>query len=106
MKKLKLIPFYLLLTLNAFIIFIYLIGYPESITSDQMPWNAESLGWKYENKINYTIVILLDLFFVIAPSVYALKNRKINIKRAYIAILIPFFIHLSRYIYYRYFFNI
>ncbi len=106
MKILKIIPFYLFLVLNSFIVFIYLINYPEDMISDQIPWNAEALGWKYENRINYTIVILFDLFLVIVPSVYALRIQKKNLKKAYIAIIIPFFIYMARYIYYSYFNNI
>lgn len=106
MKVLKLIPFYLFQALNAFIVFVYLTEYPRDMTSDQMPWNAEGLGWRYENKINYTIMVLIDLLLVIAPSIYALRKLKTNKKRAYLAVMIPFFIYLGRFIYYNYFFNI
>lgn len=93
MKILKLIPFYLFLALNAFIVFVYLIEYPRDMTSNQMPWNAEALGWRYENKINYTIMILIDLLLVIAPSVYAWRKLKDNVKKAYFAVVIPFLIY-------------
>lgn len=106
MKIIKLIPFYLFLVLNAFIVFVYLVTYPSEMTSEQMHWNAEPLGWIYENKINYTIMTLIDLIIVIAPSVYAWRNRKISIKKAYLAVVIPFFVYLGRFIYYKYFFNI
>lgn len=106
MKILKFIPFYLFLALNAFIVLVYLIEYPRDMTSEQMPWNAEALGWKYGNKINYTIMILIDLLCVIAPSVYAWRKRKDSMKKAYFAVVIPFFIYLGRFIYYSYFFNI
>ena len=106
MKIIKLIPFYLFLALNAFIVFVYFMTYPSEIVSDQMPWNAEGLGWMYENKINYTIMTLIDLIIVIAPSVYAWRNRKISMRKAYLAVAIPFFVYLGRFIYYKYFFNI
>lgn len=106
MKVIKLIPFYLFLALNAFIVFVYLVTYPSEMTSDQMPWNAEGLGWRYENKINYTIMILIDLLAVIAPSIYALLKLNKNKKLAYLAVIIPFFIYLGKFIYYKYFFNI
>ena len=106
MKIIKLIPFYLFLALNAFIVYVYLTEYPRNMTSDQMPWNAEGLGWKYENKINYTIMVLIDLIIIIAPSIYAWRNRKISMRKAYWAAVIPFFVYLGRFIYYKYFFNI
>lgn len=100
MKIFKLLPFYLFLSLNAFIVFVYLTEYPRNMTSDQMPWNAEALGWKYANKINYTITVIIDLIIVIAPSVYAWQQRKISLKKAYCAVVIPFFVCLGRFIYY------
>lgn len=106
MKVIKLIPFYLFLALNAFIVFVYLTEYPRDMTSDQMPWNAEGLGWMYENKINYTIMTLIDLIIVITPSVYALRKLKTSTKKAYFAIAIPFFVYLGRFIYYKCFYNI
>ncbi len=106
MKIIKLIPFYLLLVLNAFIVYIYLASYPNAMTSDQMPWNAEGLGWAYENRINYTIMTLFDLLVVIAPSIYALRKFKINRKKAYFFVAIPLFIYVFRFIYYKFFFNI
>lgn len=106
MKVIKLIPFYLFLALNAFIVFVYLTEYPRDMTSHQMPWNAESLGWRYENKINYTIMILIDLIFIIAPSIYALLKLNKNKKLAYFVVVIPFFIYLGKFIYYKYFSNI
>ena len=106
MKIIKLIPFYLFLALNAFIVFVYLALYPSEMTSGQTPWNAEPLGWKYENKINYTIMTLIDLIIVIAPSIYAWRNRKISMRKAYFAVVIPFFVYLGRFMYYKYFFNI
>lgn len=106
MKIFKLLPFYLFLSLNAFIVFVYLTEYPRNMTSDQMPWNAEALGWKYANKINYTITVIIDLIIVIAPSVYAWQQRKISLKKAYCAVVIPFFVYLGRFIYYTYCVNI
>ena len=44
MKKIKLIPFYLLSGLYAFAVFIIAVTYPDDMTSDSMPWNAEALG--------------------------------------------------------------
>lgn len=106
MKITKLIPFFLLLALNAFIVYVYLVSYPDAMTSNQMPWNAEGLGWKYENRINYTIMMIFDLIIVIVPSVYAWRKRKVSVKKAYFAVVIPFFVYLGRFVYYRYFFNI
>ena len=106
MKIFKLLPFYLFLSLNAFIVFVYLIEYPYEITSTQTPWHAEPLGWAYKNRINYTIMTLIELIIVIAPSVYAWQQRKISLKKAYCAIAIPFFVYLGKFIYYKYFFNI
>lgn len=106
MNIVKLIPFYLFSALNAFIVFVYLITYPDEMTSDQMPWNAEALGWTYENRFNYTIMTLINLIIIIAPSVVALKQLKMNLKKAYFFIVIPFFVFLGKYIYYSYFFNI
>lgn len=106
MKVLKFIPFYLFLLLNAFIVFVYLMTYPDEMTSEQMPWNAESLGWAYENRINYTIMTLFDLLVVIAPSIYALRKFKTNRKKAYFFVAIPLFIYVFRFIYYKFFFNI
>lgn len=106
MKVIKLIPFYLFLALNAFIVFVYLVTYPNEMTSDQTPWNAEPLGWMYENKINYTIMTLIDLIIVIAPSIYAFLKLNRSMKKAYFAVAIPFFVYLGKFIYYKYFFNI
>lgn len=106
MKILKLIPFYLFFALNVFIAFVYLTEYPRDMASGQMPWNAEGLGWRYENKINYTIMILIDLIIITVPSVYALHKLKTNKKRAYFAVVIPFFLYLGKFIYYKYFSNI
>ncbi len=106
MKKIKLIPFYLLLALNGFLVFIYAITYPKEMCSNQMPWNAEALGWAYENKCNYTIFTIIDLLIIIAPTVYAWKERKANLKKAYIILSIPALVYLARYIYFANFFNI
>ena len=89
MKIIQLIPFYLL-----------------SVTSDGMPWNAEALGWAYENKINYTIFTIIDLLIIIAPTVYAWKKRETNLVKAYIILSIPALFYLVRYIYFTNFFNI
>ncbi len=106
MKKIKLIPFYLLLALNGFLVFIYAITYPKEMCSNQMPWNAEALGWAYENKCNYTIFTIIDLLIIIAPTVYAWKERKANLKKAYIILSIPALVYLARYIYFTNFYNI
>ncbi len=106
MKRIKLIPFYLLLALNGFIVFIYTITYPKEMSSDQMPWNSEALGWAYENKINYTIFTIIDMLIIIAPSVYAWKSHKTNLVKSYIVLSIPAFVYLIRYIYFTNFFNI
>lgn len=106
MKILKLIPFYSFLALNAFIVFVYLVIYPNEMTSEKTPWNAEPLGWAYANRINYTLMTLFDLIIVIAPSVYAWRKRKVSMKKAYVAASVPFFLYLGRFIYYKYFFNI
>ena len=82
MKKIKLIPFYLLLALNGFLVFIYAITYPKEMCSNQMPWNAEALGWAYKNKCNYTIFTIIDLLIIIAPTIYAWKERKANLKKS------------------------
>ena len=86
MKKIKLIPFYLLSGLYTFAVFVIAVTYPDDMTSDSMPWNAEALGWAYENKFNYTIFTIIDLLIIIAPSVYAWKKRKTNLKKAYIVL--------------------
>ena len=106
MKKIKLIPFYLLLALNGFLVFIYAITYPKEMSSNQMPWNAEALGWAYENRFNYTIMTLTILLIIIAPTVYAWKKRKANLKKAYIILSIPALVYLARYIYFANFYNI
>ena len=106
MKKIKLIPFYLLSVLYTFAVFVIAVTYPDDMTSDSMPWNAEALGWAYENRFNYTIFTIIDLFIIIAPSVYAWKKRKTNLKKAYIVLSIPAFVYLARYIYFTNFFNI
>ena len=106
MKKIKLIPFYLLSGLYAFAVFIIAVTYPDDMTSDSMPWNAEALGWAYENRFNYTIMTLTLLLIIIAPTVYAWKKRKTNLKKAYIILSIPAFFYLARYIYFTNFFNI
>ena len=106
MKKIKLIPFYLLLALNGFLVFIYAITYPKEMSSNQMPWNAEALGWAYENKFNYTIFTIIDLLIIIAPTIYAWKKRKTNLVKAYIILSIPALVYLARYIYFTNFYNI
>ncbi len=106
MKKIKLILFYLLLSLNGFLVFIYAITYPKEMSSNQMPWNAEALGWAYENRFNYTIMTLTILLIIIAPTVYAWKKRKTNLKKAYIILSIPALVYLARYVYFTNFYNI
>ena len=76
------------------------------MSSSQMPWKAEALGWAYENKINYTIFTIIDLLIIIAPTVYAWKKRKTNLIKAYIFLFIPALFYLTRYIYFTNFFNI
>lgn len=82
------------------------VTYPDDMTSDGMPWNAEALGWAYENKINYTIFTIIDLLIIIAPTVYAWKKRETNLVKAYIILSIPALFYLVRYIYFTNFFNI
>lgn len=106
MKKIKLIPFYLLSGLYAFAVFIIAVTYPDDMTSDSMPWNAEALGWAYENRFNYTIMTLTILLIIIAPTIYAWKKRKTNLKKSYTILSIPAFVYLARYIYFANFFNI
>lgn len=106
MKTIKLIPFYLLSVLYAFAVFIITVTYPDDMTSDSMPWNAEAMGWAYENKFNYTIMILTILLIIIAPTVYAWKKRKQHLAKAYVAISIPALLYLANYIYFVNFFNI
>ena len=106
MKKIKLIPFYLLLLLNGFIVFIYAMTYPKEMSSNQMPWNAEALGWAYENRFNYTIMTLTILLIIIAPTIYAWKKRKTNLIKAYIILSIPALLYLIQYIYFTNFYNI
>ena len=106
MKKIKLILFYLLLSLNGFLVFIYAITYPKEMSSNQMPWNAEALGWAYENRFNYTIMTLTILLIIIAPTIYAWKKRKTNLKKAYIILSIPALVYLARYVYFTNFYNI
>ncbi len=89
MKIIKQIPSYLLSGLYAFAVFIIAATYPDDVTSDSMPWNAEALGWAYENRFNYTIMILTILLIIIAPTVYAWKKRKTNLIKAYIILPIP-----------------
>ena len=98
MKIIQLIPFYLLSVLYAFAVFIITVTYPDDMTSDGMPWNAEALGWAYENKINYTIFTIIDLLIIIAPTVYAWKKRETNLVKAYIILSIPALFYLVRYI--------
>ena len=106
MKKIKLIPFYLLSGLYAFAVFIIAVTYPDDMTSDSMPWNAEALGWTYENRFNYTIMTLTILLIIIAPTVYAWKKRKTNLIKAYIILSIPALLYLIQYIYFTNFYNI
>jgi len=106
MKIIQLIPFYLLSVLYAFAVFIITVTYPDDMTIDGMPWNAEALGWAYENKINYTIFTIIDLLIIIAPTVYAWKKRETNLVKAYIILSIPALFYLVRYIYFTNFFNI
>ena len=49
---------------------------------------------------------LVGLIILIAPSIYAWRNLKTDTKKAYVAVLIPFFVYLIRFIYYKFFFNI
>ena len=63
-------------------------------------------GWAYENRFNYTIMTLTILLIIIAPTIYAWKKRKTNLKKAYIILSIPALVYLARYIYFTNFFNI
>ena len=105
MKIIKLIPFYLLLTVNFLAVVLIITDYPSTMSYD-MHWGYEGCGWGYESRFNYTIMMLTILFIIIAPSVYAWKNLKQHLKKAYIAISIPALLYLARYIYFTNFFNI
>lgn len=106
MKILKLIPFYLFLILNLFVAMVLVVDYFGTINDQGVMWGAEPMGWQYKSRVNYTALMFITLIILIAPSVYALRKLKTNKKRAYLAVMIPFFIYLGRFIYYNYFFNI
>ena len=105
MKKIKLIPFYLLSFINFFASAVVSTDYPSTMSYD-MHWGYEGCGWAYENRFNYTIMILTILLIIIAPTVYAWKKRKTNLKKAYIILSIPALLYLIQYIYFINFFNI
>ena len=105
MKKIKLIPFYLLSIINFFASAVVATDYPSTMRYD-MHWGYEGCGWAYENRFNYTIMILTILLIIIAPTVYAWKKRKTNLKKAYIILSIPALLYLIQYIYFINFFNI
>ena len=105
MKKIKLIPFYLLLIINFFASVVVATDYPSTMSYD-MHWGYEGCGWAYENRFNYTIMTLTILLIIIAPTVYAWKKRKTNLKKAYIILSIPALVYLARYIYFTNFYNI
>ncbi len=106
MKILRLIPFYLFLALNLFVAIILIVDYFYTINDQGMMWGAEPMGWQYKNKIHYTVLILVTLSILIVPSVYALRQMRINKKKAYFAVIIPFFVYLINFVYYIFFFNI
>ena len=105
MKKIKLIPFYLLSIINFLASVVVATDYPSTMRYD-MHWGYEGCGWAYENKFNYTIMILTILLIIIAPTVYAWKKRKTNLKKAYMILSIPALLYLIQYIYFINFFNI
>ncbi len=105
MKKIKLIPFYLLLIINFLASVIVASDYPSTMSYD-MHWGYEGCGWAYENRFNYTIMTLSILLIIIIPTVYAWKKRKTNLAKAYIILSIPALLYLARYIYFINFFNI
>ena len=105
MKKIKLIPFYLLSIINFFASAVVATDYPSTMRYD-MHWGYEGCGWAYENRFNYTIMILTLLLIIIAPTVYAWKKRKTNLIKAYIILSIPALLYLIQYIYFINFFNI
>ena len=105
MKKIKLIPFYLLSIINFFASVVVATDYPSTMRYD-MHWGYEGCGWAYENRFNYTIMTLTLLLIIIAPTIYALKKRKTNLRKAYIILSIPALLYLIQYIYFINFFNI
>lgn len=106
MKILKLIPFYLFLILNLFVVTILVVDYFGTINDKGMKWGAEAMGWQYKSMVNYTALIFITLIILIVPSVYALRKVKDNIKKAYFAVVVPFFVYLINWVYYIFFFNI
>ena len=103
MKIIKQIPFYLLLIINFLAVVLIITDYPSTMSYD-MHWGYEGCGWGYENRFNYTIMMLTILLIIIVPSIYAWKKRKQNLIKAYTAILIPALMYLARYIYFINFF--
>ncbi len=106
MKILKLIPFYLLLMLNVIVAIILVIDYFGTINDQGMMWGAEPMGWQYKNKVNYTLLILITLVILIAPSVYAWRERKVSVRKAYFVVVIPLFVYFINFVYFIFFFNI
>ena len=106
MKIIKLIPFYLLLVLNVFVAIILVMDYFGTINDQGMRWGAEPMGWQYKNKMNYTLLILITLGILIAPSVYAWQNRKISMRKAYFIVVIPLLVYFISFVYFIFFFNI
>lgn len=102
MKIVKLIPFYLFLALNFIVAVLLVVTYPSDISYD-MHWGYDGSGWGYKNKLNYTIIHVIFLMILIVPSVYALKKRTTNMKKAYIAVLIPLGEYLIRTVYFMFF---
>ena len=105
MKKIKLIPFYLLSIINFLASVVVATDYPSTMRYD-MHWGYEGCGWAYENRFNYTIMTLTILLIIIAPTIYAWKKRKTNLIKAYIILSIPALLYLIQYIYFINFFNI
>ena len=105
MKKIKLIPFYLLSIINFLASVVVATDYPSTMRYD-MHWGYEGCGWAYENRFNYTIMILIILLIIIIPTVYAWKKRKTNLVKAYMILSIPALLYLIQYIYFINFFNI
>lgn len=102
MKIVKLIPFYLFLAYNVLLVSLFIVTYPDMMNYD-MHWGYDGSGWGYKNKLNYTIMHVIFLMILIVPSVYALKKRKTNMKKAYIAVLIPLGEYLIRTVYFMFF---
>lgn len=103
MKIIKMIPFYLFLAFNFLLALLFILNYLKNIIGDPISWSNGELGWAYDNRFNYTLIILFNLLVVIVPSVYALLKLKSSKKWAYFFASIPFILYLYGFIY-NYFF--